>query len=264
MGDPFHVRFQATPEAIQAIMRVLAYHSPQTLDELRSLVEAQGQKTTTLNEQLTRLRKLGLLDRQRVQLTDQGRACVEVLLRQPSLFYELLHFYHYALWNPLEPDVNRFSWTYRAVCRHLWTLTASVVDKRALLERLMEEIAISFPNESFISISLGTIQGVLQWIKMLQPSVYDGRRFQRRPFAPPELAVLGVDYLYRRQSVPYGELLQLDKEHFLEVATMCLVDDGVLDQMLKEAELRFRWFKVEKGWGYFVRLYQEPNLTEDL
>jgi len=264
MGDSFHVRFQAKPDAIQAVLRALFNHTPQTVNELRRILDAAGQKTTTLDEQLNRLRKLGLVHKHQLQLTEEGGVCAQILLRQSALFYDLLHFYHYTLWNPGQPDVNRFSWTYRAVCKHLWSLHSGTVNKRALLELVMEELLTCFPDESSISISVDSIQGVLEWIRVLQPPVYDGKVFERRPFAAPELAILGIDRLYLRQGVAYGELLALDKEDFMEIATLCLVDDGVLDRMLKEAELRFPWFEVETGWGYFVRLYQPPDLTGDL
>ncbi|HHW40994.1 MAG TPA: hypothetical protein GXX19_07585 [Syntrophomonadaceae bacterium] len=264
MADSFHVRYQATPEAILAVFQVLVNEAPQSLEELRCTLEALGEKTGTLGEQLTRMRKLGLLEKNGLELTKRGQVCAQVLSNHPALFFDLLHFYHFTLWDASNPDVNRFSWTYRTVCKHLWSLTSAPVNNRTLLERVMLDLLEQFPDEYDVSLSVGTIRGVLDWVQRLQPPVYDGKRFERRPFAPPELALLAIDHFYSRQGVGYGELLALDDASFKEIAILCLVDDGVLNAMLKESEQRFPWFEIEAGWGYFVRLHQPPNLTEDL
>ncbi len=264
MGDSFHVRYQATPEAVQAVFRVLMFKAPQSIKELRSTLEALGEKTGTLDEQLTRMRKLGLLESKSLKLTKRGQVCAQILSNHPALFFDLLHFYHFTLWDASKPDINRFSWTYRTVCKHLWELTSAPVNNRTLLERVIADLLEQFPDEPSVSLSDGTIRGVLEWIQKLEPPVYDGEHFERRPFAPPELALLAIDHLYSCQVVDYGELLALDDEAFKEIAVLCLVDDGVLSGMLKEAEKRFPWFEIQAGWGYFVRLHQPPNLTEDL
>jgi hypothetical protein len=128
----------------------------------------------------------------------------------------------------------------------------------------MADLMEQFPNEPNVSLSGGTIRGVLDWVRRLEPPAYDGERFIHRPFAAPELALLAIDHLYSRRCVGYGELLALDEQAFNEIAVLCLVDDGVLSGMLKEVERRFPWFHIQSGWGYFVRLHQPPNLTEDL
>lgn len=264
MADSFHVRYQAKPETIRAILEVLTARNPANNQELREALEGLGHKTGTMDEQLNRLRKLGLIDNNSVQLTERGQVCAEILVKQPVFFFDLLHYYHFTLWDKSRPDINRFSWTYRTVCLHLWELGSAAVDKQALLERVMEETLNQFPYESNVSLSGGTIRGVLDWIGKLEPPVYDGQYFQRRSFAPPELALLGVDHLYTSQGIEYGELLALDNAAFKEIAVLCLVDDGVLDTMFKECTQRFSWFEIQAGWGYYVRLHQSPNLTEDL
>jgi len=264
MGDSFHVRYQATPDNVQAVLRVLMVEKPNNFDKLRDILNQQGEKTGTLSEQLTRIRKLGLIKNKSLELTDRGLMSSYILFNHPALFFDLMHFYHFTLWDASNPDINHFSWTYRTVCKHLWDLTSAPINKRTLLERVMADLIEQFPEESNVSLSSGTIRGVLDWIQKLEPPVYDGEHFERRPFAPPELTLLAVDNLYIRQKVSYGELLALDDEMFKEIAILCLVDDGVLSGMLREAEQRFPWFEIQAGWGYFVRLHQTPNLTEDI
>jgi len=264
MGDSFHVRYQATPDTVQAVLRVLMVEEPNNLEQLRDILKAQGEKTGTLGEQLTRMRKIGLLEKKNLELTNRGQVCAHILSSHPALFFDLLHFYHFTLWDASNPDINRFSWTYRTVCKYLWDLTSAPVNNRTMLERVMADLIEQFPDEPDVSLSGGTIRGVLDWVQKLKPPVYDGEHFERRPFAPPELALLAIDHLYSRQGVGYGELLALDDEAFKEIAVLCLVDDGVLSGMLKEAKQRFPWFEIQTGWGYFVRLHQTPNLTEDL
>lgn len=264
MKDSFHVRYQAKPELVRATFEVLATRKPAGSSELGEALEGLGYKTGTLDEQLSRLRKLGLINNNNLQLTKRGEACAEILRKQPALFFDLLHYYHFTLWNESQPDVNRFSWTYQTVCKHLWELGSAAVDNRVLLERVMEETLNQFPYESNVSLSSGTIRGVLDWLRRLQPPVYDGKHFKRRAFGPPELALLGMDFLYTSQGVEYGELLALDDAAFKKVAVLCMVDDGVLDAMLKECTRRFSWFEIQAGWGYYVRLHQSPNLTEDI
>ncbi|MBC7342726.1 MAG: hypothetical protein H5U02_09845, partial [Clostridia bacterium] len=247
MGDSFHVRYQATPEAVQAVLWILMNDAPQSVEEVRSALEAKGRKTGTLAEQLTRMRKLGLLENNGLALTERGRVCAGVLSKHPALFFDLLHFYHFMLWDSSNPNIDRFSWTYRTVCKHLWSLTSARVNNRMLLELVVADLMDQFPNEANISLSSGTIRGVLDWIRKVQPPVYDGQRFQRRPFAPPELALLAIDHFYSRQGVDYGELFALDNESFREIAIVCLVDDGVLNAMLKECEQSFPWFEVKAG-----------------
>ncbi len=263
MGDSFHVRHQVKPDFIRTIMRELV-EKEISREELAERIQVQGYSIGILNEQLTRLRKIGLLKKNGLHLTDAGVLCSQILLRQPSLFYELIHFYHYILWDENKPELNRFSWTYRTVCKNLWEQPSVRMDTRALLDRVIADLIQTFPEENDVSLSTNTINGVLSWLEVLEPKVFVGGVFIRRPFAPPELALLAIQHLYETQKIEYGELLVLDDKALNDIAVLCLVDYDALSEILSEAERRFEWFELQKGWGYFARLQRPPDLTEGI
>ena len=265
MGDSLHVRHQARPELVRATLEAIAdAGNIEGMEDLASLLEVRGIVVGTLDEQVTRLRKLGLLSPSGFKLTEAGREVATLSERHPSVVYDVLHYYHIAAWDPKNPDSNRFGWTYRTLCRILWRLTSASIDTSGLLERLFAEVMEAFPNDSDVSLSTSTVTGVLQWLEVLEPAVLVESRFQHRPFAPPELVVLAVDRAYRNHGLNYGELLPLDEDTLEDIAITCLLSPDTVIDSLREAKERFQWFSVDLGWGSFVRLFQAPDLTEDL
>lgn len=263
MGDSFHVRHQAKPELIELVINCIDNNISDN-DGLEESIRNQGYTTGTISEQILRLRKLGLLERDGLQLSSKGKLCAEILKRQHSLFYDLIHFYHYSLWDKKNPEVNRFSWTYRNVCKNLWNNPTLKSDTRSLLDRVIMDLINEFPGEEDISLSINTINGVFHWLEVLEPKVFENGDFVYRSYVPPELAVLAIQNIYNSNDIAYGELIALDEDMLNELAITCLVDRNVIDMVLQEALIRFDCLDLNRGWGYFIRLKEEPNLLKGL
>ncbi|HHW27506.1 MAG TPA: hypothetical protein GXX23_09300 [Firmicutes bacterium] len=256
-GDSFHVRHQATPQYIATVLRGLSagYDSPESL---ASYVRSNEHRPDLLDEQVTRLRRLGLILPPRLALSEMGHRCARIMQEQPSVLFEILHFLHYTLWDKRIPERNRLSWTYKAVCDELWSRNECIVDSRYLLDRLMMQLMAEFPAEPDFSVSVNTVRGVLSWLEVLEPPVIRDRRFSRRPFAAPELLMLLLDNLYSQLGLGYGELLMLDDDKAKRLAQACLVDIDALNDILLESRNRFSWFELHDGWGFSVRLREQP------
>ncbi|MBC8263377.1 MAG: hypothetical protein H8E47_04550 [Anaerolineales bacterium] len=266
----FHIR-NAHPGDMAAVLATLDTHpSLETIAEIVRQAEALGFAIHDRQrlEALTTACDLGLVEKGRNVLTDEGRLLIWLEMDKPVLFVDIIHGLQYTLWNERLPSANCFSWSYRALCQMLWHTGAKTVNSRRELASEIETQARTAFGRPDIVFSPKSIGGALLWLTELEPSVLDqdDERFTRRPFCPPELFALGVDFVYQTQEIDYGVNLLLIDERRDAICQVCLLEPTSFDRVLEYAVAQFDYLEqgTGGGWGRYLTLRRAPRLEDFL
>lgn len=226
-------------------------------------------------------RDLFLVHKSKNVLTEKGNLIVQILEKKESLFMEILHCLFYSSW---DPDANSrkencFSWTYRNLCRILWNMVTVSIDigtRRHFASQLADKARSEFreyieKKEGIqdVSISRRSISNILRWIKKLKPPCLsesdDGLTFTRRPFCPPELMIMVIDFLYREKGISYASNMLLTEENIDALCCACLLEPDAFDEVLNWTTRQFDFLKSSiagGGWGRHLTLLRKPKLTD--
>lgn len=274
----------AHPEDMIAILHTLnAYPDLSNNQEIRDKVKELG-FTIIDYEKLNALitaRDLFLVHKSKNVLTEKGNLIVQILEKKESLFMEILHYLLYSTWNPnVDRKENCLSWTYRNLCRILWnmvTLSIDIDTRRHFASQLADKAKSEFIEDiekkdgiQDVSINRLSISNILRWIKKLEPSCLSesGKRelsFTRRPFCPPELMIMVIDFLYREKGIPYASNMLLTEENIDELCCACLLDPDAFEEVLNWTTRQFDFLKSSiagGGWGRHLTLMRKPELTD--
>ena len=208
----FHVRHNARPDLVKEILLIIEGGKIVSIDDILEIGKHKGyQIGTTLRSiqsikenPLQTARDLGLISYDELTLTDFGIEMVNLLHFKPTAFNELMHIFHYILWNPERKTENCFSWSYSTVSDLLWECRTCEIDRGQLVSQV-SEMAIEKFHTNGVSFSKDSVRGVLQWLYDLEPSVLDNKKkiFSRRNFCPPETFVIAVEHLYKIEGADY-------------------------------------------------------------
>ena len=272
----FHVLHNARPEYELDILAILQDNRESTyqdiLNEGRSMGLLVGYQVNTermLKDILQPLRDLDLMEHRRIRLTESGHTLARIVYDNPDLFPEIFHFLYYSAWHVGQEAQRCFSWSYRTLCNHLWGQSAIHLDKRVLASFISSEASQRFQISS-VSVSTNTVNGITVWLEALSPPVIhygDGQAelmFSRRPFCPPELLVLGVDFVYQNHDVDYGVNLLLSDERRDAICQVCLLQPEGFDRVLEYAVAQFDYLEkgLGGGWGRYLTLHRAPKLED--
>jgi hypothetical protein len=217
-------------------------------------------------EALTSARDLGLVDRQHNALTYDGKMLARLEMDKPELFADIVHGLQYTLWDQRQPEVNCFSWSYRALCRMLWhSGTTSMVSRRDMASEVEARARRAFSRPD-IALSPKSMGGAMLWIAELDPPVLveNEEGFARRAFCSPELLMLGIDFVYRTAEVDYGSNLLLSDERQDEICQVGLLEPEGFNRVLEYAAAQFDYLEtgLGGGWGQYLTLHRLPKLED--
>ncbi len=219
-------------------------------------------------EALTTACDLGLAEKGRNVLTNEGQVLAQLEMDKPDIFVDIVHGLQYILWRKRCLGVSCFSWSYRALCQMLWHSGAKTVNSRRELASEIETQARTAFGRPDIVFSPKSIGGALIWLTELEPIVLDedGTRFMRRAFCPPELFALSVDFVYQTQEIDYGVNLLLNDERRDAICQVCLLDPASFDRVLEYAVAQFDYLEqgTGGGWGRYLILRRAPRLEDFL
>lgn len=260
----FHVRHEVTPERAWGVLDAIATG----VDYLH---------ITQSDRQLSRLRQLGLLSGKGApQLTEDGIQLHRIGQRRLDLVWELLHFLHYSRWRPTDPTADTMFFTYFDYCNLLYE--SKMVDLNAERDRLAAEMTQRVSNSTYfadvlsdlakgaVSLSRNSLVGVEHWLAKLSPEVITNDQFDIRQYCSPELLLMTLGYTTEITNAQLGIEQPLTDERRAILCSVCLIDDGVLNQMLD-------WLYPEYPdlaqpgtstgrYGQFVRLMKLPSLKD--
>jgi hypothetical protein len=88
--------------------------------------------------------------------------------------------------------------------------------------------------------------------------------FIRRAFCPPELFILGVNFIYQTQEVDYGVNLLLSDKQRDAVCRVCLLEPASFERVLEYAINQFDYLEkgLGGGWGRYLTLHRAPKLED--
>jgi len=260
----FHVRHEVTPERVWGVLDAIAT----AVDYLH---------ITQSDRQISRLRQLGLVSGKGTpQLTEDGRQLHRIGQRRLDLVWELLHFLHYSRWRPNDPTANTMFFTYLDYCNLLYE--SKTTDLNAERDQFAAEMTQRISNVSYftdmlselakgaVSLSKSSLIGVEHWLAKLSPQVVANDQFEIRQYCPPELLLMALGYVTEMTNAQVGIEQPLTDERREILCRVCLIDDGVLNQMLE-------WLYPEYPdlvlpgtstgrYGQFVRLLKLPSLKD--
>ena len=263
----FHIR-NANPGDMRALLDVLTVF-PETKTTAEILQRADELGHTVRGrahfDAVPAARDLGLVEDSANRLTATGEALAQIDRVNPTIFPDIVHLLHYTLWNPTDPAVNCFSFSYRTVCKELWNGgSSSSLIRRELAARVEATVNGQFKRAN-ISLSQKSIGGALDWLLELKPEAFldGGEQFIRRSFCPPESLVLAIEHRYRESELDYGANLLLSAAHREALCQACLLELDALDRVLEYAIAQFGYLEkgVGGGWGQYVTL-QGPVAIE--
>ena len=241
------------------------------LGTLQEIVESAGSMGFVIHDQqrleaLITARDLGLVEKDNNSLTDQGQILVEIERRIPDLFANIIHALQYSLWSPITPDLNCFSWSYRSLCQILWRGDVVDIGNRRSIASEIEMQARQAFNYSKISFSSKSVGGAILWLSALKPSVIYNRSnfFSRRTFCPPELMLIGIDFVYKESHLDYQANLLLDNGKVENLCEFCLLEPDSFERVLSYTVNQFDFLNkgFGGGWGRFLNLYRAPSLED--
>ena len=260
----FHVRHEVTPERAWDVLDAIA-------------ADVDYLHVTQSDRQISRLRQLGLVSGKGMpQITENGRQLHRIGQRRLDLVWELLHFLHYAQWRPIDPTADTMFFTYLDYCNLLYE--AKTINLDADRERLAAEMTQRISNAPYfadvlsnlakgaVSLSKNSLVGVEHWLAKLSPEVIIGDQFKIRQYCSPELLLMALGYVTEMTSAQLGIEQPLSDERREMLCRVCLIDDGVLNQMLEWLYPEYPDL-VQPGtstgrYGQFVRLMKLPSLKD--
>jgi hypothetical protein len=272
----FHVRHNARPILIKELLEILIEgEEVLSLEDILQLGARKGYLigTAVLSQQslkenpLQTARDLGLVEGQRLTLTDLGKHVLTLLRQKPGTWGDVMHALFYSSWSPQNATERCFSWSYRAMCDRLWEDGGRSVDRGQLVSEVVELAMQQFATNR-VSFSKDSVRGVLQWLSELRPPVLDAesQSFSRRSFCSPECLVLAMDFLYRSEGVDYQTNLLLGMEKQEIICKFCLLEPTAFDAVLDWAIGQYSFLQQGSrgGWGRYVVLTRQPQIGDFL
>jgi len=211
------------PEELQLTLRVLPLEGGLSPDEVAGALESEYgfrmQKDRTYSPR--RAHDLGLARQARLAgklvylLTPRGAKVQAIVGVDAGFGMDLLHYLHYSSFSGAPGD-RKYLWSYRRCCELVWAASAAPpsADMAAQIQAQMRE---TFPHLDWTA-KVGarfdaTAAGRLKaWLRALEPSPLPAETGQLVPreVARYELALLGLDDLYRARGYRYGDPVLLD------------------------------------------------------
>jgi len=272
----FHVRHNARPILIKELLEILIEDQEiQKLDDILKLGTHKGYLigTAVLSQQslkenpLQTARDLGLVQEQRLALTDLGKHVVSLFRQKPAVWGDVIHALFYGRWSPQNVAEHCFSWSYRTMCDKLWEAGDRSIDRGQLVSDVVDLAMQQFVTNR-VSFSKDSVRGVLQWLNELRPPVLDteSKLFSRRSFCSPECLALAVDFLYRSEGIDYQTNLLLGIEKQELICKFCLLEPTAFDAALDWAIGQYSFLQQGSrgGWGRYVVLTRQPHINDFL
>lgn len=267
----FHVRQDATPSRVEGVLRAtIGSDTPLSYETVYERAKGLGCDLKNRKEPITLLKDLGILERKSSLLTPLGKELYSLLVTKPTAFLETMHVLHYTAWDPLKPEVNCFAWSYRTICDWLFDTSSIAINRKALVSYILERAMSEF-GTSQVSFGTNSIDGVMHWLRGLNPSVLRSSQadssqtvFTRRSFCPPETLALAIDFLYRTESASYQTNMLLDQSKQQRICRVCLLDPTSFDSALEWAVGQYDFLQrgTRGGWGSYILLTRQPQISD--
>lgn len=256
----------ANPDDLFTLISLLKENSGLSRNEIINLAESQGYliKDKKHPEMFAFAKDLGLIDKKENRLTDKGVDLYTIINNKPHIFWDIVHALQVTLWTKNDPS-TAFSWTYREVCKLIWSSSIKEdLNNSSIVRNIESHAKVEFGQET--ALSSKSILGVRHWLEKLSPAVLFEEKgkwfFSYRNFCAPELFLLCLYYLYTNRDL--GSNLLINPHVQEEVCWMCLIAPGSFDNVLDYTKMQFDYLEssVGGGWGRYIVFHEVPKLRD--
>ena len=267
------------PHRVQALLEALRTDTWFAIEDLlqNATILDQFRVARCVKETTFLMAEAGLVKRKPLkpgfsyQLSDLGQLFCQTLSTRPQLYSDVVHFLFFVLFEEQQrqsTSYSSWSWVYQSTCRLLWEVRPTVPTFSEQAAALNHKLASEFPNYKG-GIHTDAPNTVILWLKQIQPPFLylegQSRRTRSRQWCSPELFVLGIDRLYRRESLPYNTPFLLSEKAWDELALLCLTEMTLLEEVFEVARSTFPFLKMHSGeWGRSVILEREITIADIL
>lgn len=276
MNPKIHIENGAKPFLINEYLSLIDREDFESVEDVQEHARERGYEFGDAGKTniASTLKRLGLLrESDATKMTDTGRNLAEILKFDEKLFYNLLHYIYISSFEKKPSGKTLISWSYAEITRFLYE-EAPIENLSSKNSELLEHISLNsrdkagekgFPYQEINApaFSKKSFNGYKNYISVLEPSVLEGKKFSLREYAPVQLMLLAIDYLYQsRETVNYGDPIELDDKVKRDLGIVSLVKPERLDKMLENAEKNYDEVSMISGYNLKIKLNSEVTLNK--
>jgi hypothetical protein len=266
----FHIQHIARPKHIERVLSIASEDYLLAPDSISLQLAQDGYQITYdgARRSLNLGEKLGLFeksDRTSYQLTARGRACQNLALYRPEVYWDVSHFLLFATWE-LGGHQDFWSWSYAKICMFLWHNRPTIKNRKSLFGQLSANAAREFPDLDPV-VGTETIYAATNWLQELSPPflvMEDSKLIasQERDWFSVELALLAVFLLYCTRGTAIRTPILLDDPAVELLCPLCLASVDRIVAMIEVASKTFPFLEIDAGeWGSSVVLHQAVDIS---
>lgn len=276
----FHFPVAAEPSKVLKVLSTLLYAEEPILKakDLEDLTFEQYPDANRFNEARSMAQAyLGLIEMTAEGIILTSRAHV-LLQKRETIQYDLLHYLFFTAWSAQNPTQLTRSWFYRILCERLWAMQEITVDlgtRRTLTQEIDSQLRLDFQeveaSSTLISLGSQTMDGALEWLRRLSPSVMEASEkrtwlFHRRSICSPELFLLALSRSYQASGIELHMDALISPQRREDTCRLCLLDPLQFERMLDLALPLYPRF-ISPGtrsgsYGRFVRFQRFITLED--
>ena len=274
----FHIEDDAGPDEIYQYLDTIIAEKPSDDTSLKNKASELGHSIGSAERIRVGpiLKRLGVVEPDdKFSLSKMGDELLDIMYDQPRLFDNILHYLYYTAVDRFPEEYIYTSYTYQKFTNYIhrnhpfesFHGNKSSIVSAVGAELQQDEDIDTSRTEAGVSISTKTFNGFLKFVTELEPSINpneDGGTpgYNPRGFCPPELFVLGVDYIYNQTDTDYGTLLSLTDEVKIEIGQLCLLSDDGVENVADFSDDSFEFFAVNQDFGKNYLLNQSVGVHD--
>jgi hypothetical protein len=232
----------ATPEDCKALL--LSIRKGVTLNKKQIEEKARERGALpgpSLFRNRTRLIDLGILQEQgknELSLTDLGAKCKDLLLDNPPLFDEFMHYMHMTC--AFKDDRRPYFRTYYVISKMLYD-SGSVSEVRKFAStNIRAELEKEFGESGEGAIDSSSVGKVAWWIGKLMPPIFVGEdRALPRIDVSAQGMLLAISAYYLKNKIEPGVAVMLDRDTVNEICTLGFIDQTYFHRSIDKIPPRF-------------------------
>lgn len=213
--------------------------------------------------------KLGVITKTKTskyKIETLGLVLKRLALYKHDVYSDVIHYLFYALWE-LHNNQDYWSWSYSKICDLFWENRPEIGNRSTMFGQLSSLAVNTFPSLT-PAVGTETIDAVSNWLKVLNPPFFifdDNKRIigcKERDWFSPELALLGISYLYTIKNVSISTPILLDKTIIDLLTPLCLTSQGTIMSMIEIASQTYPFLEIHTGeWGSSIILTKALDMT---
>jgi hypothetical protein len=267
----FHIQHNAKPIYLEKILGSANQDSfiDATQVELDYAREGEYVNKGYIQRTLDLAHKLGIVTKSsasKYKIESLGLVLKKLALYKHDVYSDVIHYLFYALWE-LRKHQDYWSWSYSKICDQYWQNRPKTEDPSAMFGHLSALAVDTFPNLT-PAVGTETIGAVNNWLKALNPPflIFKDNKSpigcKERDWFSPELALLGISYLYTIKKVSISTPILLDRTIIDILTPLCLTSPGTIMSMVEIASKTYPFLEIHTGeWGSSIILTKALDMA---